>query len=80
MGFLDDVNAAMPYKGPRCTVCALLAAADKGFATEVEAAMAEPSLYATAIAKALRARGHDVHHEAVRRHRNGTCRGGRDAG
>lgn len=79
MGFLDDVNAAMPYKGPRCTVCALLDAADDEFAAEVEAAMADTALYATAIGKALRARGHDIHHEAVRRHRNGTCRGGRDA-
>jgi hypothetical protein len=42
-------------------------------ATDLRAALDDPTIMGTAIAKVLRSRGHDITHDTVQRHRRGQC-------
>jgi hypothetical protein len=76
MGFMDEARAAMPQKGPRCKVCVALEVVDAKTRSEVDAVMADPNIYSTAIRSAMVGRGWDVGGvDNVRRHRNGECVG-----
>lgn len=78
MGFVDEARAAMPQKAPTCKVCAALSEVDAKTRAEVDAAMADPTIYGTAIWSAMLARGWDVgSRDTVRRHRAGECKAGK---
>jgi len=66
----DEARAAMRVKGPPCKVALL----PDDVRDEVEAALADPSIHATALARVLKEHGHDCGHETLQRHRSGDCR------
>lgn len=71
MSFIDDVNAASRPPGPRCSFARLdLPDAD---AADLEQVLADAAIPASAIAKALQARGHAIKQQTVTRHRQRDC-------
>lgn len=77
MGFLEEVDARMPQKGPRCRTCIALDQLDAKTRAEIDAVLANPAKYSTAIRAALIDRNLDVGSvDTVRRHRAGECKVG----
>jgi len=68
-----DHQSRIPVKGPRCTVCALIARLPDEDAEELITAMADPTLTGSTIARALRADGHHMTAQTLNRHRRGDC-------
>lgn len=62
-------------KGPICTVCTLVASLSPDDAKALQEAFADQGFTSAAIARALKAEGHDVSPNTVIRHRKGECRG-----
>ena len=75
MSFLDEARAASKI-GPRCGIARVLAALDDDLRADVEAAIADASINASAIAKALKARGvQGVPSDSTWQvHRRGACK------
>ena len=71
--FLEDVRAYEPAK-PTCTVGQALADMDDTLAEEVRAALNDPTLKGSAIARALTDRGWNIAPTTLARHRRGECR------
>lgn len=62
------------YRGPTCTVAAILAQLDPQKAASLEAALASSLIQHTAIAKTLKKWGYTLDPSGVSRHRHGGCR------
>ena len=62
-------------KGPICTVCTLVAGLSADDATALQEAFDDFGFTSAAIARALKAEGHDVSPNTVIRHRKKECRG-----
>lgn len=73
MGLLDDIKAARPKVGGRCSIPGFLDSLPAQDRADVVAALADPAIAATAIAKVLQARGHAVSASSLQRHRRGAC-------
>lgn len=73
MSFLDEVRAIKPNRA-RCGVALLLPTLPDDLRADVEAAIADASIYTTAIAAALAARGYEVPKAHTwQSHRRGKC-------
>lgn len=74
---LSDSLAAnrKTLKGPICTVCTLVAGLSADDAKALQEAFADPGFTSAAIARALKAEGHDASAHTIIRHRKGECRG-----
>lgn len=76
MGLADDLaEVGGPDFGVRCATCAVLLRLDADDRTALEAALADESKPGSAIARTLRAHGHKVRDDSVRRHRRENCGG-----
>ena len=62
-------------KGPRCSVCSLLARIDPTDGKILREALADSSYTHNGIARALRAEGYNVSASTLSRHRKGECLG-----
>lgn len=62
-------------KGPVCTVCTIVAALSPNDAVALQEAFDDASFTSAAIARALKAEGHDVSASTLIRHRKRECRG-----
>jgi hypothetical protein len=62
-------------KGPKCSVCTLIADLPTDDATALLAAFDDPSFTSAAITRALKAEGHDLSTCTILRHRKRECRG-----
>ena len=62
-------------KGPKCSVCTLIARLPADDAAALIAAFEDPSFTSAAIGRALRDEGHDQSTYTVLRHRKRECRG-----
>jgi hypothetical protein len=73
MSFTDALTKARSEfsKGPRCSVAAVLDGHDE--ADQIAAALTDPDIPGSLIAKALTDTGTKVRPEAVQRHRRGLC-------
>lgn len=60
-------------KGPDCRVCVAMRSMTKADLAALTEALADESLTTAAIARALRAEGHDVSPSIAARHRRGEC-------
>ena len=60
-------------KGTLCTAGLVFDALDPSYRAEVEAALADPSVYTTTIAELLREDGHDLSAQNLHRHRRRRC-------
>lgn len=69
----EAIDKQVIFKGPRCSVGALLQSLDTTDATDLRGFLADGSKPSTSIAKALQSLGHDVRHYAVARHRRNEC-------
>lgn len=78
MSLLDEIKdeQASSRKGPSCGVCTLLVEMDKSDSADLKAALADTTVYATVIAKALSRRDIRVNASTISRHRKGECMGG----
>jgi len=71
---LDDIRHENGRgSGPNCWVGQLLTSLSPQDRTDLEAAFADPNIQHSAIARALRNRGHDVKQSAIPRHRKKEC-------
>lgn len=75
----DELKAYRPGR-PRCSFGVILEALDEGDRASVVAALDDPSIPGTHVAKVLSSRGHPVKGDTVRRHGKGECSCPRDAG
>ena len=73
MGLLDEIKSARPKVGGRCSIPMFLDSLSDKDRADVEAALADPTIAATAIAKVLQARGHNMSASTLQRHRRGAC-------
>jgi len=74
VSFIDEVRAHTTRQGGVCSVSHALGNMDDDLRPQVEAAMADPALEGTAIARALKVKyGIDVPSAAIQRHRRGAC-------
>lgn len=71
MRFADALAEAQRKKGPTCTVCQMLAELDEETASEIAAALDDPSLPHVVLSRALAAIGYEIKGNTVGRHRNG---------
>jgi len=76
---MGDIRSAATVNGPRCSVAVMADRLDAGDADDFAAAIADPTITASAIWRALAMRGHHLGADAIRRHRNGVCACGRVA-
>lgn len=76
---MGDIRAAGVVNGPRCSVAVMADRLDDADAADLAAAIADPTVTASAIWRALAMRGHHLGADAIRRHRNGVCACGRVA-
>lgn len=60
-------------KGPDCRLCVALRSMSKADLAALTEALADDNLTSAAIARALRAEGHDVSPSIAARHRRGEC-------
>ena len=74
MSLLDDIEAETTGTGPRCTVALLLRGLTDDDRADLETALANPAIPASAIHRALHKRGHSIGDTTLQRHRRGTCR------
>lgn len=73
MDFAARLRDVPGRKGPSCTVATVLAALDAEDRGELEAALADPQIPSTHIARVLAADGHDIRSSTVQRHCRGDC-------
>lgn len=75
MSLLEDIHdeQAESRRGPRCSMCVVMDSLSESDAADLSAALADSSVYATSIARALRRRGVKIKDDAVQRHRSGRC-------
>jgi len=73
MSFSDSLKVETLVKGPKCSICTLLTTLDKADHDALVAAMADSTVTATAIMRALRREGHNVNDSSIRRHARGAC-------
>jgi hypothetical protein len=73
VSLLEDVEAAMRARGPKCAIHFLLAELDEDDATDLRAAFDNPRFPATAISDALKKHGHPVTAGTINRHRKRAC-------
>lgn len=71
MSLAEEARAHASRPGPRCAVCRYLE--DPTIGPELAEALADDSLYGSAIGAALRGRGYPVGDQTVTRHRGGGC-------
>ena len=72
MGLLDEVREVQRQaKIIRCPIVTLNLSEDDR--AELEHAIADETIQASTLAKVLRARGHSISDDALRRHRGGRC-------
>jgi hypothetical protein len=76
---LGDIRAVASVNGPRCTVAIIAERLEGADAADFAAAIADPTITASAIWRALAMRGHHLGADTIRRHRNGVCACGRFA-
>lgn len=69
----EAIAANVRQQGPRCTVANLLPRLSKAEVKDLDAALGDPTIPATAIAQGLTAVGHKVSHSSLQRHRRGQC-------
>lgn len=69
---LDDF-AGRKHKGPRCTVSVILGALDAKDRDVLEAALADPDIQSSQIAKVLTDNGHKIGDGTVSKHRRQGC-------
>ena len=74
MSFADEVKANGQLPGGRCAVGQMLATVDDDLRTEIVAVIESAAYSSSAIARALKARGHDITENSVGRHRREGCR------
>ena len=75
---LDEIKAIPTgLQGPPCGIATVLAQLDSDDAVDLNIALADPSIEAKAIWRVLIARGFDISHQTLGRHRRGDCRCGR---
>lgn len=72
MGLLTEIKAT-GRRGPACAMQGVESALSKADLADLRAAFADTSITGSAIWRALKARGHAVAEETVRRHRAGQC-------
>lgn len=70
-------EAAGTQRGPRCTVAVVLAKLDGSDRTDLEHALENRDVTASAIFRVLREDGHNIGDQAIGRHRRGECACGR---
>ena len=74
MGLMDDIRAHdVSGNRARCSVEAMVAGVTGDDRADLMDALADHTVPATAIARAMQARGFDVKGGAVARHRRGAC-------
>ena len=73
MSLLEDVEAHVIRHGPKCGVVTFLATLEEPFRTEASEAIDNTSVQATALARALKARGLRLSDFIINRHRAGKC-------
>jgi hypothetical protein len=74
MGLLDDIRAHDTVGNrPRCRVELVLAEVTGDDLADLRTALADFTVPATAIANAIKARGHDLNAGSIARHRRGAC-------
>ncbi len=62
-------------KGPKCTICTLVSQLTPEDAAALQEAFDDLAFTSAAIARALKAEGHDISANTVVRHRKRECRG-----
>jgi hypothetical protein len=73
LGLLDDIRAeSSPQRGP-CTVGVLIGELPDADAKDLQAALDDPNIPATAITRVLKRMGADMHDKRVQAHRKGQC-------
>lgn len=73
MSLLDEITASVSTRGPSCNVALVtpnLAADDR---LDLERAIADRNIPATAIERALKGRGVRLSDQSIARHRQGRC-------
>jgi hypothetical protein len=73
VSLLADIAAQEPIKGPRCSVAILLDTLDAQDASDLVAALANPTYQGTSISRALKGRGINLAPHSIVRHRRGDC-------
>ena len=77
MSLLNEIREAQtPRIGRPCTVGLALDAMNESDARDLNAALSDESILASAICRALANRGIDISVDVMRRHRRGGCRCG----
>lgn len=71
MSFADEVAAVSRRPGPQCSFARLTLPAED--AADLDAVLADATIPASAIAKALQARGVPIKQQTVTRHRQRDC-------
>lgn len=72
---LSEFEAAMPQRGPRCSMAILLRTLDTDRADKLQAALTAENITASAIARVLTTwTGDKWSIDRVTRHRSGSCR------
>jgi hypothetical protein len=74
---MGEIRKAAAVNGPRCSVAVMAGTLDTADADDFAAALADPTITASAIYRALAMRGHHLGADAIRRHRTGVCACGR---
>lgn len=69
MPFLDEVAAQSRTKQNQCKMCTILDSMDKKERAEIEAVLADKSIPASPIYRALTARNYQIGETVVRKHR-----------
>lgn len=72
MTLLDDAKAHQVQRGTPCSVLLLLHSLSEDDAAELQVALTA-DVEATALSRALTARGHRMSADSIRRHRNRVC-------
>ena len=70
------IEAGNSLRGPRCTVCTLIATLSRADRDALLCALKNDSVTSAAIARALRRENHAISAITLRRHRKGECLGG----
>ena len=66
-------NAEDARRGPRCSVTVVLESMNDEDAADLRAALGDPTITGSVIARILRNRGHRITEQSVTRHRRGAC-------
>ena len=75
VSLLEEIRAAKRANGGTCSVATLLAKLDPPDSADLAGALSDHDTYPTSvIIEVLRARGHKVGEDTIRRHRRGGCK------